>query len=87
MLKYVVVVRAGKEEIYLFPRYINHNDFADILSYVKTYPEGSNDWGREFAKPIAAGFTDGTNCWGRSETLNLDSRPELDGDLLLTGTC
>jgi thioredoxin-related protein len=78
-MKYVVVDREGKEELYIFPCHINHDSFAEILSYIKT---GGRNWRREFAKPISAGFTDGGTCNGRSETLGLSSRPIEDTALL-----
>ena len=36
----------------------------------------------QFSDAIAAGFTDGKMCWGRSETLDLDSRNQTDADLI-----
>lgn len=78
-MKYVVVQRENQEEeIFVFPTKFDHDDFADVLSYLKT---GGTNWSREFAKPIAAGFTDGVVCYGRSETLNLDSRGVVDAAL------
>ena len=79
-MKYVVVKRGDNpEEIYTFPTNIDHNEFAEVLSYIKT---GGRNWRREYAKPISAGFTDGITCFGRSETLNLDSRKAVDTALL-----
>jgi len=79
-MKYVVVKRGENEEqIFIFPCAIDHDAFAEVLSYIKT---GGRNWKREFAKPISAGFTDGKTCFGRSETLNLDSRKDADTALL-----
>jgi len=79
-MKYVVVKRGENEEqIFIFPCAIDHDAFAEVLSYIK---EGGRNWKREFAKPISAGFTDGETCFGRSETLNLDSRKDIDTALL-----
>jgi len=81
-MKYVVVKIKGKEEIFPFPRTINHDRFCEVLSFIK---HGSDrDWSREYAQPVSAGFIDNGKCHGRSETLNLDSRGELD-DILLRG--
>lgn len=77
-MKYVVVEseEAG-EQIFIFPKEVNHSDFAEIVSYIKWYPTiDSYNWERVYREPIAAGFTDGQSCYGRSESLNLDSRPE-----------
>ena len=38
--------------------------------------ESWRNWKRESWRPISAGFTNGETCYGRSESLNLDSRPE-----------
>jgi hypothetical protein len=78
-MKYVVVERNGVEELYIFPVFVDHDSFAEVLSDVKT---GGINWSRDFAKPISAGFTDGTTCNGRSETLGLDSRKVTDTKLL-----
>lgn len=61
---------------------MNHDNFAEILSHIKTGT--SRDWARMRRTPIAAGFTDGKHCTGRSETLNLDSRGRLD-EMLIGG--
>lgn len=78
-MKYVVVERGDIEEIFLFPTHIDHDSFAGVLSYIKT---GGRNWKREYADPISAGFTDGVVCYGRSVTLNLDSRKDVDTELL-----
>jgi len=71
-MKYVVVKPEGSEEqIFIFPLDVDHDEFAEILSYIK---QGGRNWTRPFRKPVSAGFTDGVTCFGRSETLNLDSR-------------
>ena len=82
-MKYVVVesVEAG-EQLFVFPKTINHDEFAEVLSYIK-HVYGSN-WGRIYRKPISAGFTDGAKCYGRSESLDLDARPG-DTRLMLKG--
>lgn len=81
-MKYVVTRdEDGKEQLFMFPKSINHDDFAEVLSYIKVYT-GPRNWERQYRKPIAAGFTDGKNCTGRSETLNLDSRGRLDEMLI-----
>ncbi|WP_274644243.1 hypothetical protein [Pseudomonas serbica] len=79
-MKYVVTQdEDGKEEIFIFPKRYHHDDFADTINGLKTFKNGNpDDWERQYKTPIAAGFTDGKHCSGRSETLNLDSRGRLD---------
>lgn len=83
-MKYVVTKdEEGKQELFMFPKSINHNDFADAVQRIKTYVNGNpRDWIRLKRTPIAAGFTDGKTCSGRSETLKLDSRGRLDEMLI-----
>jgi len=78
-MKYVVVTSEDcGEQLFIFPLDVDHDSFAEILSYIKT---GGRNWTRAFRKPISAGFTDGVHCFGYSETLSLGSR-ECDTDLL-----
>lgn len=84
-MKYVVVKsdECG-EQLFIFPKSINHDDFAEPLSYIKHRAGHGANWERVFRQPVSAGFTDGVKCYGRSETLDLDSRPQ-DTALLLKG--
>ena len=80
--KYVVVqVVGGPEEIYIFPKTVEHAAFAEVLHYITT-PTSGGGWHRPFRKEISAGFTNGVSCYGRSETLDLDSRYKVDEALL-----
>lgn len=83
-MKYVVTKdESGKEELFMFPKHLNHDDFAKVLGDIKTYVNGDHrNWVRQYREPIAAGFTDGRTCTGRSETLDLDSRGRLDEMLI-----
>lgn len=77
-LKYIVTKTAdNKEEIFLFSKSVNH----DCFRQVETYFEHSNDVS-EYRRCIGAGFTNLKTCYGRSESLNINSRPE-DTNLLL----
>ena len=82
-MKYVVTkTKEGPEQIFIFEKGIDHNRFYDVLSYIK---EGHDrNWLRDFRELISAGFTDGKTCWGKSESLNKDSRPKEDTALLET---
>ena len=55
-MKYVVVSSEHGEELFLFPKSINHDEFAEVLSYIKQ--GDSRNWKRSYRKPISAGFTD-----------------------------
>ena len=48
---------------------------AEVLNRIKNTTLGN--WERIRRAPISAGFVDDAhNCYGRSESLNLDSRPQ-----------
>lgn len=81
-MKYVVVEdEGGAEHLFVFPKAFDHDAFAEVLSHIKT---GGRNWTRQYRKPVAAGFTDGIRCYGRSETLDLSSR-KIDAELLEKG--
>jgi len=80
-MKYIVTVNEkDEEEIFIFPKTVDHDCMAEVLMRIKNHSHG--DWYRVPRKPIAAGFTDGKTCWGRSETLNMDSREDQDSILI-----
>jgi hypothetical protein len=80
-MKYIVTEdEEGTEEIFIFPKKINHDCMMEMLARIKDQTHGS--WNRVRRMPIAAGFTDCVTCWGRSETLGLDSRKDKDAKLI-----
>lgn len=81
-MKYVVVKSKAGEQMVIFPKNIYHDALAETLSYVK---HGTGrEWERFHREPVSAGFTDGVTCYGRSESLNLDSRT-IDTMILRNG--
>lgn len=64
----------GNEEIFLFPRDIDHDAMAEALSRIKNQTRGN--WRRVYRTPVAAGFVEEGKCVGMSETLKLHARPE-----------
>lgn len=83
-MKYIVTKNEeGVEEIFIFPKRYHHSDMADMVSSLKSFKNNNPDnWERHYKEPIAAGFTDGKVCEGRSETLDLASRGMLDALLI-----
>ena len=80
-MKYIVTRDENDvEELFMFPKSINHDFFSEAVSRIKTGTD--RNWVRKHRDPIAAGFTDGVSCTGRSETLNLDSRGAIDAALI-----
>ena len=80
-MKYIVTANEnGDEEIFIFSKKIDHDCMAESLIGIKDQSWGI--WERIYRYPISAGFTDGNECWGRSETLDLDSRGKKDSDLI-----
>jgi hypothetical protein len=83
-MKYIVAVVDGKESIFTFPRSVDHDRMAEAINAIRFGSE--QNWSRKFrnGEVIAAGFVDGGSCHGRSETLDLKSRGDVD-TLLLRG--
>ena len=69
----------GKEELFTFPRGIDHDAMAEVLGYIKNQTGGN--WRRVMRLPISAGFIDNNRCTGESVTLKMKARPE-DTELL-----
>lgn len=74
-MKYIVTVdNAGMEEVFTFPRSIDHDAMAEVLGRIKNHTHGN--WHRVCRKPVSAGFVTATGvCYGHSESLGLESRP------------
>ena len=65
-MKYVTTINEDSiKEIFLFEKHINHDWFYEVVGHMDD----------QFRKRSNAGFTNGVSCYGRSETLNLDSDP------------
>lgn len=87
-MKYIVTEREENgnriEEIFVFDCNINHDAYAELVGKFKNQTWGN--WKRVPRKPISAGFVtirqDRVECYGKSETLNLESRNEVDTKLL-----
>lgn len=77
-MKYIVFAdKRGEEYIVVFPQSLSHFDIANNLSTYRVTTDIVNDkWHRDNFKPISAGFIDSSGCYGRSETLDLNSRPK-----------
>ena len=79
-MKYLVTTNEeGKEEIFIFPRSVNHDIMAEAVYAMKNQTYG--DWKRIRRKPISAGFVEAGRCVGGSESLGISSRPQ-DQELL-----
>lgn len=66
-MKYVCTVNEDNlKEIFFFDKHINHDWFYEVVGHMED----------QFRKKVSAGFTNGLSCYGRSETLNLDSNSE-----------
>ena len=82
-MKYIVTdCQEAGEQIFIFPKSIDHDRMAEALSVIKH--GDCRNWKRIYRNPVSAGFTDGKTCYGKSETLGLPSRP-VDTKLLTGG--
>lgn len=80
--KYVVMRLNDVETIFTFPKSVDHDRMKEALECIR-FGDHRN-WTRAYrdGEVVSAGFIDGGQCHGRSETLNLESRPKLDTALL-----
>lgn len=74
---------ADKEEIFVFPRTVDHDRMAEACEAIRFGDE--RNWNRKYhdGECVAAGFIDNGVCHGSSETLDLPSREERDTKLLV----
>ena len=86
MMKYIVMQanvtdESAREDIIMFPDNLVHLDMAETMkhSYLRRY--------RMTSKVVSAGFVHigSLECFGKSESLNIGSRPKTDSDLLIAG--
>jgi hypothetical protein len=81
-MKYIITSTEDfDQEIFIFPRTINHDIMAESISRMKNQSHGN--WKRLTRTPISAGFISNGVCYGKSESLNIKSRPEDTGILKL----
>ena len=69
-MKYVVIDGYLCEEIYLFPEFVNHANFVQLLGYDSKFVLGAGFIGSDL------------RCYGRSTSLGIDSRGDADTALL-----
>lgn len=67
------------EQIFIFSKFVDHDAMYEAI---QCFEEVGNE-DPDFRARLGAGFTGFTKCFGRSETLRLDSREELDTALLV----
>lgn len=82
-MKYIVTKTDNNvEEIFLFPREVHHDCMAEVLSHIRN--QHGRNWKRIHREPVSAGFvSEKMECYGKSETLKLESRKQ-DTELLKT---
>ena len=81
-MKYIVTkTEDGTEEIFLFPKSVNHKMFSESVYAIKDQSHGN--WKRIRRETVSAGFIEGGRCTGHSESLGISSR-EQDTSLLLS---
>lgn len=81
-MKYIVMALADQEEIFIFPRTVDHDRMKEACEIIRFGDE--RNWNRKYRQGgcVSAGFIDNGICHGRSETLGLSSRSEADTKLL-----
>lgn len=80
-MKYIVTKdEDGKEEIFIFPKSVNHDCMMEVLQRIRDQSHGR--WNRIYREPVSAGFVNDGVCSGYSETLKLQSRGPIDSGLI-----
>jgi len=83
-VKYIVYRDGGRDHLITFPKCINHNHMAQAVESLR-FGEDHN-WHRRQGEIVSAGFIEGGECSGRSESLNLDSRKGIDTVIYKAGS-
>lgn len=72
MLEYSSTGQVTKTLPILFAKDIIHSDMAELVAEIRMFTNESHTcW--MWPRVVSAGFYDGERCYGRSESLNLDS--------------
>lgn len=81
-MKYIVVELNGEEQIFIFPKSVDHDRMMEAIGAIRMGSE--RNWNRQYrdSDAISAGFVVNGCCQGHSETLQLKSRDEVDTALL-----
>jgi hypothetical protein len=75
-MKYIVMALNDVEEIFVFPRTVDHDRMKEACECIRFGDE--RNWNRKYrhGECLSAGFVENGQCVGRSETLDLKSRPQ-----------
>jgi len=83
-MKYVTLNLLGEDSIILFPKAIAHKEIVEAVRFMKV-ENGRGQWSRAYVDLdiVSAGFVDyAGNCHGESISLDVQSRPVEDTELL-----
>lgn len=78
-MKFVTHQINNQDVIYVFPRSVNHDHFAESIESIRF-----SDYDCDGGNLISAGFVEGRTCEGASGTLDLCARKNLDSFHLRT---
>ena len=81
-MKYICAAsKSGQEHIFVFPRSFDHDSMHEAVCGIRV-DNDRGGWDREYRKPVSAGFIDESGqCHGKSETLKLSSRLDIDSQI------
>lgn len=85
IMKYIVYKNGNIENLVAFPHTIDHDRMAEAMEALRF--GGPRNWYRRCGAVVAAGFIDGGQCNGHSETLGIKSRGEVETRLLAAQGC
>jgi hypothetical protein len=85
--KYIVIKRNEVEDMYIFPEDVNHDEFLDNIRGIR-FNLDKYEWTRDYLEEkntlVSAGFIVNGKCEGRSHSLDVSSRNEVDTALFIT---
>lgn len=81
-MKYICTINDdGREEIFTFPKDVDHDTFFEVARSIRNHTWGN--WHRVHREIISAGFVDeNLICSGKSESLKVESRGAVDTEIL-----
>jgi hypothetical protein len=84
-MKYIVLALGDVEEIFIFPKSVDHDRMVEACEIIRFGDE--RNWNRKYrnGQVVSAGFITNSKCHGRSETLGLNSRGDVDTALFKKG--
>lgn len=77
-MKYIVIVLDGVEVMFIYPKAVDHDRMYEAMEAIRFGSERAWDRKLREGEVVSAGFITNGSCHGKSETMGVGSRPEID---------